>query len=134
MMAAGNGQLRIARRLLDAGANPRSVGESGATALSIAVSGGALTDIENPLLGSCHTEIVRELLRRDPGLRLGDTLHARFARWTAWLNGCDDVISIVADRAQHAGLPLVGVGGPDPAPQDLRDAPRLRDAGAGRER
>lgn len=98
MMAVGNGQLRITRRLLDAGANPRAVSHDGATALSIAVSGGALTDIENPILGACHTELVRELLRRDPNLQLGDNLHARFARWTAWLNGCDEVTSIVAQR------------------------------------
>jgi Ankyrin repeats (3 copies) len=98
MMAVGNGQLQIARRLLDAGANPSAVTAGGASALSIAVSGGALTDIENPILGACHTEVVRELLARDPSLRLGDNMHARFARWTARLNDCQDVMSIIARR------------------------------------
>jgi Ankyrin repeat len=98
MMAVGNGQLQIARRLLDAGANPRAVTDGGVSALSIAVSGGALTDMEKPILGACHTEVVRELLARDPSLRLGDNMHARFARWTARLNDCQDVMSIIARR------------------------------------
>ena len=98
MMAVGNGQLQIARRLLDAGANPRAVTGEGVSALSIAVSGGALTDIENPILGACHTDVVRELLRRDPTLRLDRNQHARFARWTAWLNGCQEVMAIIARR------------------------------------
>lgn len=98
MAAVGNGQLPIARRLLDAGADPRAVNNDGASVFSVAVSGGALTDIERPLLGACHTDIVRELLRRDPNLRLGNSLHARFAHWTAWLNGCDEVTSIAARR------------------------------------
>jgi hypothetical protein len=98
MMAVGNGQLQIARRLLDAGANPRAITDGGASALSIAVSGGALTDIENPILGACHTEVVRELLVRDPSLRLDDNMHARFARWIARLNDCQDVMSIIARR------------------------------------
>jgi hypothetical protein len=98
MLAVGNGQVQIVRRLLDAGANPRAVSEEGASALSIAVSGGALTDIESPILGACHTGVVRELLRRDPTLRLDHNLHARFARWTAWLNGCQEVMAIIARR------------------------------------
>lgn len=98
MMAVGNGQLRTTRLLLDAGADPRAVNGDGASVFSIAVSGGALTDIENPLLGACHTEIVRELLKRAPDLRLEQNLHGRFARWAAWLNGCDEVITVIASR------------------------------------
>jgi hypothetical protein len=101
MMAVGNGQLRIARALLGAGADPRAATDSGATVFSLAVSGGALTDIERPILGGCHTEIVRELLRRAPDLTLPRGAHGRLARWTARLNGCEEVIRLVA-RRDHA--------------------------------
>jgi ankyrin repeat protein len=96
LMAAGNGQADIVRRLLTAGANPRRDGE---TLLAVAVSGGAFTDIENPLLGRCNTEVVRALLERAPDLRLRDNLRGRVARWFARLNSCSDVIHLTAAPA-----------------------------------
>ena len=67
-----------------------------ASVLDLAVSGGALTDIDEPLLGACHTETVRLLIVALPGpagraTRCEAHLSALFAR----LNGCGDVLRLV---------------------------------------
>jgi hypothetical protein len=90
-MAAGNGQADIVRRLLEAGADPRAHGEA---LFTIAVSGGALTDIENPLLGRCNTDVVRVLLQHSPALRLRDGIRGRLALWFAGFNNCADVLDM----------------------------------------
>lgn len=89
LMAVGNGQLDIVRRLLAAGADPRADGPG---VFSTAVAGGALTDIENPLLGHCSAEIVRALLQSDPTLRLPRNARGHLSLMFARLNNCDDVV------------------------------------------
>jgi hypothetical protein len=91
MMAVGNGQTAMVRRLLDAGADPHI---AGAEMLATAVSGGALTDIEQPLLGRCNTEVVRMLLQRAPDLRLRPGARTRFAILVARWNRCDEAIKL----------------------------------------
>lgn len=95
LMAVGNGQTDIVRRLLAAGADPR---RDGGAIFAIAVSGGALTDIENPLLGRCNTEIVRLLLDKDPTLRLRPDARGDLVRLLARLKGCDEVVQLTARR------------------------------------
>ena len=95
LMAVGNGRADIVRLLMAAGADPRT---NGAELLATAVSGGALTDIENPLLGRCNTEVVRALVRQAPDLRLPQNLRSRVALGFAHLNNCDDVIRIVCKQ------------------------------------
>jgi hypothetical protein len=92
MMAVGNGRKAIVRRLLDAGADPRA---DGSEMLAIALSGGALTDIDQPLLGRCNTDVVRLLLDRAPDLRLRPGLRTRLAIMMAHWNHCDDAIRLV---------------------------------------
>lgn len=88
MMAVGNGRADIVRGLLAAGADPRADGPG---IFVTAVSGGALTDIDQPLLGRCNTEVVRALLHRDPTLRLPRTGRGHLAMLFARLNHCDEV-------------------------------------------
>jgi ankyrin repeat protein len=90
-MAVGNGQTDIVRVLLGAGAHPRT---DGIGILALAVRGGALTDIENPLLGHCNTDIVRALIDRDPTLRLPRNVQGHLAVWFARLNHCREVIQL----------------------------------------
>src|SRR5260221_1909245 len=58
LMAVGAGNAPIVRRLLDAGADPLSDDRI----MLAAVSGGALSDLDNPLLGRCNTDVVKALL------------------------------------------------------------------------
>ncbi len=95
MMAAGNGNLAIVRLLLAAGADPRATAPNGTNVFTVAVMGGALTDIDHPLLGACHPDVVRELLARAPDLELAPGTRAQLARAAATLNGCDEVLRLV---------------------------------------
>jgi len=88
-MAAGNGQSPIVKRLLAAGADPREPG-----VFTAAVSGGALSDIDRPLDGTCNPEIVRSLLERAPDLRLPRNARGHMSYWFARLNQCDAVLSM----------------------------------------
>jgi ankyrin repeat protein len=64
-----------------------------------AVSGGALADVDRPLLGNCHTEAVRLLLEADPDLaRPGEWLGQPL--WWARRQGCTDVIRRVTAANQ----------------------------------
>ena len=94
MAAVGNGQAPIVRQLLAAGAD---LGR-GDELLAIAVSGGALTDIENPLLGRCSPAVVRALLDRAPGLRVPRNTRGRLALWLAQAQGCSEVIRLAKIR------------------------------------
>jgi hypothetical protein len=85
LMAVGTGNAPIVRRLLDAGADPRSDD----TIFLTAVSGGALSDLDNPLLGRCNTAVVKTLLERAPDLRLTPGPRTRIALAFAWFNHCD---------------------------------------------
>ena len=88
-MAVASGQTDVARLLLDRGADPRRPAPGGASLLTIAVSGGALTDIDEPLLGGCHPETVGLVQRRASDLVIDRSWRGRLARFLAWLNGCE---------------------------------------------
>jgi len=94
MMAAASGQTDVVQLLLDHGADPRRRA-AGASVLDLAVSGGALTDIDEPLLGACHTDTVRLLVTRFPDLRVSNTLRGHVSAFFARLNGCREVLSLV---------------------------------------
>lgn len=88
-MAAGNGQVDIVRQLLAAGANPREPG-----VFTAAVSGGALSDINRPLDGTCNPEIVSLLLQRAPDLRLPRTARGHLSYLFARVNQCEAVLDM----------------------------------------
>ena len=91
MMAVGNGRADIVRRLLVMGADPRADGPG---IFPIAVAGGALTDIENPLLGRCNADVVKALLDRDPSLRLPRNPRGHLSLLFARLNNCEEVLRL----------------------------------------
>ncbi len=100
LMAAADPDPTIVKLLLTCGANPRIGGEYGETPLTQAVSGGALSDLDRPLLGGCRLATVRALLERDPELKIPDTYAGRSAIWWARFHGCADVLATVG---AHAG-------------------------------
>jgi len=96
-MAAADRDPAILELLLAHGADPHARGIGGSTALSVAVSGGALSDLDRPLLGGCHPATVRALLKHDPTLRLPDTIAGREALWWARFHGCADVLKMIGE-------------------------------------
>lgn len=102
IMAAADPDPIYVTLLLAHRADPAARGAGGSTALSEAVSGGALSDIDRPLFGGCHPATVRALKRHDPSIELPDTIAARNARWWARFHGCTDVLGLV-----HAGAARV---------------------------
>ena len=94
LMAVGTGDAQIVRRLLEAGADPRADDEIFLTA----VSGGALSDLDNPLLGRCNTDVVKALRQRAPDLRLPRGPRGHIAVIFARLNHCNDVVSLASDQ------------------------------------
>jgi hypothetical protein len=98
--------------LLEYGADPRVEGPNGATALTQAVSGGALSDITDPpLLGGCHPETVRAFLAHDPDLKIPATFAGRHAIWWARFHGCEDVLRMVgSNQVSAAHQAIAGVG------------------------
>jgi ankyrin repeat protein len=90
LMAVGTGDAPIVKRLLAAGADPK--GDD--TIFLTAVSGGALSDLDNPLLGRCSTDVVRALLARAPDLRLPRDRRGQIALMLARLNHCDAVVEL----------------------------------------
>jgi ankyrin repeat protein len=95
LMAADDPDPTTVKLLLDHGADPRVSGEYGDTPLSRAVSGGAMSDIDAPLLGGCRAASVRVLLAHDPALRLPDNFAGRQALWWAQFHGCAEVLKMV---------------------------------------
>jgi len=95
MMAAADREPVFVELLLQYGADPHVRGIGGSTALSEAVSGGALADIDRPLLGGCRPATVRALLAHDPTLTLPNTIASREAIFWARLHGCADVLRLV---------------------------------------
>src|SRR5580765_3496746 len=94
-MAAADRDPSIVQLLLARGADAHARGIGGSTALTVAVSGGALTDLDRPIFGGCHPATVKALLAHDPTLRLPDTIAGREALWWARFHGCADVLSLV---------------------------------------
>src|SRR5207248_27111 len=92
LMAVGTGNVAIVRRLIDAGADP-TVDDR---IMLAAVSGGALSDLDNPLLGRCNTDGVKALRQRAPDLGLPPGARGRMAILFARFNHCGDVIRMVA--------------------------------------
>jgi hypothetical protein len=83
------------------GANPRYVGERGETPLTRAVSGGALSDVDAPILGGCRTATVRALLAADPDLRVPDSPEGHRAIWWARFHDCEEVLKLVGTWTSH---------------------------------
>ncbi len=100
MMAVASGQTDVVGLLLDRGANPYKQPLGQGTLLDLAVSGGALTDIDEPLLGACHTGTVRLLRARAPELRVSGTWRGRVASFFARLNACEQVLDLVKSAGQ----------------------------------
>lgn len=113
MIAAADRDPTIVEMLLEAGADPSRTSFDGATALTEAVSGGALGDISQPLLGGCHPATVRALLARDPTLRLPDSTAGRAALFWARYHGCREVLDVL-------GEPTAISGGRTPRDDDRR--------------
>jgi ankyrin repeat protein len=90
LMAVGTGNATIVHRLLAAGADPRADPDILLTALS----GGAMSDLDNPLLGRCNTEVVRALVARAPDLRMKRGARGQLALLFARLNNCTDVLTL----------------------------------------
>jgi ankyrin repeat protein len=101
MMAAVDADPAIVELLLAHGADPRGRGLGGSTALSQTVSGGALSDIDRPLLGGCHAKTATMLKTHDPAIDLPDTIAGRVALWWARLHGCREVIDLVGADAMR---------------------------------
>ena len=95
MLAAGDADPAMVQLLLAHGADPHARGLGGSTALTAAVSGGALSDIDRPLLGGCRPATVKALLAHDPALTLPDTMAGREALWWARFHGCNDVLEMI---------------------------------------
>jgi ankyrin repeat protein len=95
LMAAPETDPAFVKLLLSYGADPNARGNGGATALSLAVSGGALSDVDRPLLGGCRTETVRALRAHDPTLTMPDTIAGHHALWWAKFHGCEEVLNLV---------------------------------------
>jgi ankyrin repeat protein len=96
LMAAPDPDPEFVRLLLSYGADPRARGNGGSTALSQAVSGGALSDIDRPLFGGCRTETVRALKSHDPTYDMPNTVACWNALWWAKFHGCREVLDMVA--------------------------------------
>jgi ankyrin repeat protein len=90
LMAVGTGHAAIVRRLLEAGADP--LGDE--RIILTAVSGGALSDLDSPLLGRCNTEVVQALQQKVPDLRVPRGRRGHLAMIFARLNHCSDVIDL----------------------------------------
>jgi ankyrin repeat protein len=98
IMAAGDGNFEMVRGLLARGADPAAETSAGVTALAIAVAGGAFSDIDRPLLGGCHTTIVKALLEKAPNLTLKKNLAGRYALFFARLKGCSEIQKTVGSK------------------------------------
>jgi hypothetical protein len=92
LMAVGTGNVAIVRRLLEAGADP--TGDD--RIMLAAVSGGALSDLDNPLLGRCNIEVVKALQTRAADLRVPRGPRGGMAMVLARFNHCRDVVALAA--------------------------------------
>ena len=91
-MAALDDDADLVARMLTAGIARDQL----ARAIEIAVSGGALVDIDRALFGSCKTQTVRVLLAADPALRADVSAGLLSSRWWAARQGCDGTLRLLA--------------------------------------
>ena len=96
MMAVASGQTDVVRALLAHGADPRRRTPGGGSLLALAVSGGAFSDLDEPLLGACHPDTVGLIRTAAPELSLGGSWTDRTALAFARLNGCGESIRLAA--------------------------------------
>jgi ankyrin repeat protein len=103
MMAAAEPDAVLLNLLLDHGADPYAQGPGGMTALTVGVSGGALTDLHRPLAGRCSPGTVSSLLARAADLRLPSTAAGREARFWAALHlriqQTRNIVGVIASAA-----------------------------------
>jgi ankyrin repeat protein len=88
MLAAAQGEPEIVEELLTAGANPRLRGPVRWTALEQAVA-------------NAHPEVVDVLMRKDPGLRLGNGPRGWAIRAMAWAQGHPEAFDRIDQRASR---------------------------------
>jgi hypothetical protein len=110
-MAALGPDGSIVQTLIQYGADVYVRGPRGASPLSMAVSGGAMTDVDVPILGSCHPATVRAFMDYDPTLRIGRSPAAMEALWWARFHGCEDVIAMIGETPTKPGQTLISFAG-----------------------
>jgi hypothetical protein len=111
LMAADDPDPSSVKALLEYGADPRASGPGGATPLTQAVSGGAMTDIDRPLLGGCRRATVGALMAHDPTLRVARNAAGLQAIWWARFHGCEEVLQLIGEQPTQPGQAIVsGVG------------------------
>jgi ankyrin repeat protein len=94
LMASGYGDATAVSLLLARGVDPRDDGRAGAHVMAAAVGGS--WDIDYRWSGcDGHTAVVRSLLARDAGLRLGSAPDAMAARLYAKNKGCTALLQLV---------------------------------------
>lgn len=111
LMAADDPDPSTVEALLEYGANPRTEGPGGATPLTQAVSGGAMTDIDRPLLGGCRRATVGALMAHDPTLHVARNAAGLQAIWWARFHGCEEVLQLIGERSTKPGQTIVSLGG-----------------------
>ena len=111
LMAADDTDPWIVQALLEYGANPRAEGPGGSTPLTQAVSGGAMTDIDRPLLGGCRRATVGALMAHDPTLRIARNAAGLQAIWWARFHGCEEVLQLIGEQPTKPGQTIVSLGG-----------------------
>jgi hypothetical protein len=92
--------------LLEHGAESTARDAGGSTTLSQAVSGGALSDIDRPLLGGCRTATVRVLQAHDPTIDIPGTIADWNALWWAKFHGGREGLEMVERRGCEASLAI----------------------------
>lgn len=107
IMAADDPHPEMVVALLAYGADPRTEGAGGRTALTQALSGGAFTDIDRPLLGGCRPATVKALLAHDPALTVPKTSAGRQALWWARFHDCEEVLAMIGAPRQGPGHQVV---------------------------
>jgi ankyrin repeat protein len=111
LMAADDPDPWTVKTLLEYGANPRTEGPGGATPLTQAVSGGAMTDLDRPLLGGCRRATVGALMAHDPTLRVARNAAGLQAIWWARFHGCEEVLQLIGERPTKPGQTIVSLAG-----------------------
>ena len=97
LLAAGDTDPAIVKLLLAHGADATVEDETGATALTRAVSAGTFHGPDRPMFGGCRVETVRALVAHDPGLSLKRNSAGNDAIWWARVQRCGDVLKLIGE-------------------------------------